>query len=55
MGQFKDSWNFGVGFFYYGKEEFNILDNDYVQVIGVELKDDGSGYKFHPKKEYDFR
>lgn len=45
--QFSDSWNFGFGL--QGSEkfkDFDILDNDYIQMLGLELRDDkdGNGY-----------
>ena len=43
MVDYMNSWNFGMGFF---AQDFDILDNDYIMIIGTQFTDDGSGYKF---------
>lgn len=40
-----DSWNFGIGV-YTTIKNFDLLDNDYIQVIGTQLEDYGDGYKY---------
>ena len=37
---------------YYAKD-FDVLDNDYIMIIGTEFSDDGkTGYKFRDTHEY---
>ena len=53
MLQYKNSWNFGMGFY---ADNFDILDNDYVMIIGAEFSDNGeTGYKFRDLDTYKLR
>lgn len=57
--KYSKSWNFGFGL--RGTEKysengtnFNLLDNDYIQLYGLELRDDddGNGYQFYNKESH---
>ena len=48
MQNFNDSWNFGLGIqggekFSQEDRQFDILDNDYIQIHGLELRDENDG------------
>ena len=58
MIKYKDSWNFGLilqGANQFVKSgEFDVLDNDYIQLYGLELRDDNDtkGYKLIDKESH---
>lgn len=54
---FSDSWNLGFGIegserFVEKGEKFDILNNDYIQLIGLELVGDKNGYRFYDKSSH---